>query len=88
MDYYAYEEGLQALVGQGTGEAWRLGDLVEVRLVEAAPVAGALRFEMLSPGRLLQGAGGKRAMRRGAGRNRAYLSKGGRSGQESRRRGG
>jgi ribonuclease R len=88
MDYYAYEEGLQALVGQGTGEAWRLGDLVEVRLVEAAPVAGALRFEMLSPGRILQGAGGKRAMRRGAGRHRAHLSKGGRSGQASRRRGG
>jgi ribonuclease R len=26
----------------------RLGDTVEVRLVEAAPVAGALRFELLS----------------------------------------
>jgi ribonuclease R len=26
----------------------RLGDVVEVRLVEAAPVAGALRFELLS----------------------------------------
>jgi ribonuclease R len=28
----------------------RLGDVVEVRLVEAAPVAGALRFELLSEG--------------------------------------
>jgi ribonuclease R len=28
----------------------RLGDVVDVRLVEAAPVAGALRFEMLSEG--------------------------------------
>ena len=28
----------------------RLGDVVQVRLVEAAPVAGALRFELLSEG--------------------------------------
>jgi ribonuclease R len=30
----------------------RLGDVVDVRLVEAAPVAGALRFELLSEGRI------------------------------------
>ena len=30
---------------------YRLGDRVTVRLVEAAPVAGALRFELLSEGR-------------------------------------
>ena len=85
MDYYAYEEGLQALVGQGTGEAWRLGDQVEVKLIEAAPVAGALRFEMLSEGRVLNGSGGgKRAMRRGAGRNRPHLSQGGKSRQSKR----
>ncbi|HEY4204728.1 MAG TPA: ribonuclease R, partial [Xanthobacteraceae bacterium] len=29
-----------------------LGDVVEVRLVEAAPVAGALRFELLSEGQV------------------------------------
>jgi ribonuclease R len=32
----------------------RLGDVVDVRLVEAAPVAGALRFELLSEARLPQ----------------------------------
>ena len=31
----------------------RLGDVVDVRLVEAAPVAGALRFELLSEGRVM-----------------------------------
>jgi ribonuclease R len=31
----------------------RLGDVVDVRLVEAAPVAGALRFELLSGGQLV-----------------------------------
>ena len=42
-----------ALIGQRTGEMHRLGDQVEVRLVEAAPLAGALRFELLSEGRIL-----------------------------------
>ena len=31
----------------------RLGDVVDVRLVEAAPVAGALRFELLSEGNVM-----------------------------------
>jgi ribonuclease R len=31
----------------------RLGDVVDVRLVEAAPVAGALRFELLSEGHVV-----------------------------------
>jgi ribonuclease R len=32
---------------------YRLGDEVEVKLVEVAPIAGALRFEMMSEGRVL-----------------------------------
>ncbi|MDP3545042.1 MAG: ribonuclease R, partial [Phreatobacter sp.] len=51
-DYFRYEEGQQALVGTRTGETYRLGDTVTVRLVEAAPVAGALRFELMSDGRV------------------------------------
>ena len=34
-----------------TGESFRLGDKVDVRLTEVNPAAGALRFEMLSGGR-------------------------------------
>ncbi|BAT60757.1 ribonuclease R [Variibacter gotjawalensis] len=49
-DYYRYEENLHALIGQATGETFRLGDRVRVKLVEAAPIAGALRFEMMSEG--------------------------------------
>ena len=49
-DYYRHQEDLHALVGDRSGEAYRLGDAVSVRLVEAVPSAGALRFEMLSPG--------------------------------------
>jgi len=50
-DYYRYDEAGHALTGERTGESWRLGDRVHVRLVEAAPVAGALRFELLTEGR-------------------------------------
>jgi len=39
---------VHALVGDRTGSMYRLGDDAEVRLVEAIPSAGALRFEMLS----------------------------------------
>jgi ribonuclease R len=50
-DYYEHDETLHALVGSRTGEAYRLGDRVSVRLVEAIPTAGALRFEMLTEGK-------------------------------------
>jgi len=50
-DYYRYHEGKHALIGDQTGETYRLGDHVTVKLVEAAPIAGALRFELLSEGR-------------------------------------
>lgn len=49
-DYYRHDEAKHALVGERSGETHRLGDRVEVRLVEAAAVAGALRFELLSEG--------------------------------------
>ena len=50
-DYYIYDEAHQALSGERTGLGYRLGDSIEVRLLEAVPLAGALRFEMLSEGR-------------------------------------
>ena len=49
-DYFRYDEAARALVGTRTGETFRLGDSVEVKLLEAAPFAGALRFEMLTRG--------------------------------------
>ena len=52
-DYYHYDEARHAVIGSRTGEMHRLGDKVEVRLVEAAPLAGALRFELLSEGTVL-----------------------------------
>ena len=50
-DYFQYDEARHAMVGRRSGEIFRLGDRVTVKLVEAIPVAGALRFELLSAGR-------------------------------------
>ena len=47
-DYYIYDETARALFGERTGKGYQLADRVEVRLVEVAPLAGAMRFEMLS----------------------------------------
>jgi ribonuclease R len=58
-DYYRHHEAAHALVGDRTGESYRLGDEVRVRLVEAIPTAGALRFEMLSDGKRDAGGAGR-----------------------------
>jgi ribonuclease R len=58
-EYFRYHEDRHALIGDRSGETHRLGDRASVRLVEAAPVAGALRFELLSEGRY-NGAGQRR----------------------------
>jgi ribonuclease R len=50
-DYFVYDETRRALIGERSGETYQLGDPVDVRLVEAAPVSGGLRFEMISEGR-------------------------------------
>jgi ribonuclease R len=54
-DYFRFEEAHLALIGSRSGETYQLGDAVTVRLVEAAPFAGALRFEMLSEGKARAG---------------------------------
>ncbi|WP_245292500.1 ribonuclease R [Rhizobium sp. 9140] len=50
-DYFIFDEAHMALVGDKTGLGYRLGDEVRVKLVDAVPLAGALRFEMLDEGR-------------------------------------
>lgn len=52
LDYYRYDEASHALTGDKTDETYQLGDQVDVKLVEAAPFAGALRFELLSAGHI------------------------------------
>jgi ribonuclease R len=45
-EYFAYDEVHQALEGQQSGERYALGDKIDLRLVEADPISGALRFEI------------------------------------------
>ena len=47
-EYFNYDESRHALIGTRSGTMYQLGDVVDIRLIEAAPVAGALRFELLS----------------------------------------
>ena len=54
-DYYMYDESAHALFGERSGKGYQLADEVEVRLVEVAPMAGAMRFEMLSEPKPLPG---------------------------------
>lgn len=61
QDYYRFDDTSHALVGAAGGETYQLGDIVSVKLVEAAPFAGALRFEIVS------GSGQKRSASRRAG---------------------
>lgn len=49
--YFVHDTARHALIGERSGETFQLGDRVEVRLVEATPVSGGLRFEMVSAGR-------------------------------------
>ena len=66
-EYFRYDERAHALTGSRSGMSYRLGDPVTVKLIEAAPVAGALRFALLSEGRM---AAGKRRQPRAEGEHR------------------
>jgi len=76
-EYFRYDEKAHAMVGSNSGTTYRLGDSVTVKLVEAAPVAGALRFELMSegqPGRAMR-AGRRRHERRPSSRTRGKQRK-------------
>ncbi|WP_329957995.1 ribonuclease R [Bartonella sp. F02] len=47
-DYYYFDETHHALIGKRTHKCYQLGDIVEIKLVEIRPFAGALCFEILT----------------------------------------
>ena len=49
--FYVLDDVRHALVASETGETFQLGDSVDVRLAEAAPVKGGLKFDMVSDGK-------------------------------------
>ncbi|WP_292514262.1 ribonuclease R [Mesorhizobium sp.] len=80
-DYYIYDETARSLFGERTGKGYQLADRVEVRLIEVAPMAGAMRFEMLTDPKPLPGS--KRSFHKAKSRVRASQS---RPGSRGRRR--
>jgi ribonuclease R len=51
LGYFVFDATSHSLTGSGTGERFQLGDTVTVRLMEATPVKGGLRFDILSAGK-------------------------------------
>jgi ribonuclease R len=45
-EYFRYDEGAKQLVGDESGETFRIGQRLTLRLAEANPVSGSLRFEL------------------------------------------
>ncbi len=49
-EFFRHDERRHALVGERSGAAYSLGDSVTVRLQEAAPLTGGLKFELMDDG--------------------------------------
>jgi ribonuclease R len=45
-EYFRYDEGAKQLVGEESGDVYRIGQRLTLRLAEANPVSGSLRFEL------------------------------------------
>ncbi|MGB3808859.1 MAG: ribonuclease R [Parvibaculum sp.] len=63
-EYFHHDEARHALVGERSGLTYRLGEQVTVRLEEAVPITGGLRFDIVEGGRP-----GKPAGRQGFGKS-------------------
>jgi ribonuclease R len=46
QEYFRFDEAARQLVGEETGETYRVGQRLTLRLAEANPVSGSLRFEL------------------------------------------
>jgi ribonuclease R len=45
QEYFRYDEAARALIGDESGDTYRVGQRLTLRLAESNPVSGALRFE-------------------------------------------
>jgi ribonuclease R len=46
FEYFRHDERKHALIGDRSGTSYKMGDKLQVRLLEAAPLTGGLRFEI------------------------------------------
>jgi len=49
-EFFRHDEKAQALIGERSRHAYRMGDILQVTLEEAAPVTGGLRFALAGTG--------------------------------------
>jgi len=65
-EYFRFDEGARTLTGESSGTEFALGQRLELRLAEANPVSGALRFELVDAPAARPAPGGKaqRAIKR------------------------
>jgi ribonuclease R len=79
-DYFRHDEKRQALVGERSRKVFRMGDVLRVKLMEAAPLTGGLRFALIQE-EMADGEGGlaagapRRGRKGAAGAGRAHKDK-------------
>ncbi len=90
-DYFRYDEQAQALVGERSGQSYKTGDRLKLKLAEANPLTGALKFQPLdSDGNPIEPRGGpdrrhgrKNHERRGPAKKTGAKSGGGKKGAKT-----
>jgi ribonuclease R len=78
-EYYTYDDDARTLRGERSGTTFRMGMPVLVRLEEAAPLSGGLRFSLLEGGDITKGSG--RGKPGKGGKRRPNIPKGRRAGK-------
>ena len=68
-EYFRYEEAARALVGERSGTRYAVGDMLELRLAEANPLSGALKFEVPDSEGAIEPRGSKQQPPRGKGKH-------------------
>lgn len=61
FEYFRHDERKHALIGERSGTAYKMGDNLTVRLMEAAPLTGGLRFEIAETNAAPKRSAGKKA---------------------------
>ena len=78
-EYFRYDEASRSLIGEESGDQYHSGMTLKLRLVEANPINGSLRFELEEGGSQRPARGGPRRDGRG-GPKRPIMGKRGRPG--------
>lgn len=68
VERFHYDEAARTLTGENSGDTYRMGQTIELRLVEANPISASLRFELPEGANHLPFRSGQRRDRRPVGR--------------------